>query len=86
MSDSDPALLALLYRALRETIGLSIATDDPERLRQKLYQIRAKEMDPALMLLMLAPDPKRPTTHLFIAKTKVKLEGEPDAETSTRTE
>ena len=77
----DPELLALLYSALRATIGISIETDDPERLRQKLYQIRAKEMDPELSLLMFAPDPQRPTTHLFIAKTKVKIEGEADDQT-----
>lgn len=39
-------LVALLFEALRSPHGLALSTDDPARLRQKLYPMRAA--DPAL--------------------------------------
>jgi len=81
-SPVDPELLSLLYSALRAEIGISVETDNVDRLRNKLYDARAKLQDPDLELLFLAPDPARPSTHLFIAKKRIKLEGEPDAENS----
>lgn len=77
MSPPDPDLLALLYRALREEVGLSIAVENPERLRQKLYQVRAKIADPDLEALMILPDPDRTATHLFICKKRVRVDAEP---------
>jgi hypothetical protein len=81
-SPVDPELLSLLYSALRAEIGISVATDNVERLRNKLYAARKSLMDPDLELLFLAPDPDRPSTHLFIAKKRITLEGAPDAENS----
>lgn len=81
-SPIDPELLTLLYSAMRAQVGISVETDNVDRLRTKLYAARAKIGDPELELLMLTPDPARPATHLFIAKTRIKIEGaSPDAET-----
>lgn len=81
MSEPDPDLLAILYSALRSSIGVMVATDNVERLRNKLYAARSKAEDPDLEILMLAPDPKRPTTHLLVAKKRIIVEGETNAET-----
>jgi hypothetical protein len=54
MSD-DPLLdpLAILYRALREPIGLLMATPDFDRAREILYAVRARSGDARLKVLAL---------------------------------
>lgn len=42
MADPIP-LLQHLYDALNAEIGIEVATDDPERLRQKLYPLRKSD-------------------------------------------
>lgn len=74
-SPVDPELMTLLYFALRAPIGISVESDNVDRLRTKLYDARTKLADPELELLMLVPDPNRPATHLFIAKKRIKIEG-----------
>lgn len=77
MSSPDPDLTAILYRALRSEYGLSIATSNPELLRQRFYRARGELGDPNLDAIFFAPDPARPDTHLFLMKKRVKIEGEP---------
>lgn len=50
-------LIVLMQQALREPIGLGLRSDQPERLRQLLYQARAKAGDPGFAQLQfrLAP-------------------------------
>ena len=43
----------ILYRALGEPIGLLLATDDPVRARQKLYQARFLAKDVSLAVLRI---------------------------------
>jgi hypothetical protein len=50
-------LLELLYEALVEPIGLTVATPDWDKLRQQLYQARVKARDPALAGLIFRASP-----------------------------
>lgn len=65
-------LLELLYDALRSPLGIVIATEDPERLRQQLYSVRKKRQDddPNLRVLSFLPSPTQPQSELWIIKTK----------------
>lgn len=59
-------LLELLYEAYRSELGIIVETNDPERLRQKLYAERKK--DPDLACLGFRISPTSPETQLFIVK------------------
>ena len=59
-------LLELLYAAYREPLGIVVTTNDPERLRQKLYAERKK--DPDLACLSFRISPTSPNNQLFIVK------------------
>jgi hypothetical protein len=59
-------LLELLYEAYRSELGIIVQTNDPERLRQKLYAERKK--DPDLACLSFRISPTSPETELFIVK------------------
>ena len=48
-------LTELLYDALRTPLGNVIATEDPERLRQKLYAIRKESEDFAQLSFVISP-------------------------------
>jgi hypothetical protein len=61
-------LLELLYEAYRSEIGIIVQTNDPERLRQKLYAERKK--DPDLSCLSFRISPTSPDTELLIVKSK----------------
>ena len=45
------------YQALSSDIGIEIQTDNPERLRQRLYQERTKAIDPDLEGLSIIISP-----------------------------
>lgn len=62
----QPNLLELLYEAYRSELGIIVQTNDPERLRQKLYAERKK--DPDLACLSFRISPTSPETELFIVK------------------
>lgn len=48
-------LTELLYDALRTPLGTVIQTEDPERLRQKLYGIRRESEDFAALSFVISP-------------------------------
>lgn len=60
--------LELLYDALRAEIGIVVETNDPERLRMKLYA--ARKEDPQLGVLSFVISPTTPETDLWILKSK----------------
>lgn len=48
-------LTELLYDALRTPLGTVIETEDPERLRQRLYAIRKESDDFAQLSFVISP-------------------------------
>lgn len=48
-------LTELLYEALRTPLGTVIETEDPERLRQKLYAVRKESEDFAQLSFVISP-------------------------------
>ena len=64
------ALLHLLYDAMAQEIGITVTTDDPLRLRQKLYAERKR--DPDFEVLSFVLSPRKPNSELWILKTKRK--------------
>jgi len=48
-------LLEHLYSALHSDLGIVLATDDPEGLRQKLYRERKKDPDLADIQISFSP-------------------------------
>lgn len=63
-------LLELMYAALREPLGLKVMTNDPDRLRQKLYQARNKSGDPQLLALTFSASRIKPDSELLIIRRK----------------
>lgn len=61
-----PNLLEILYSAYNAEIGVIVRTDNPERLRQKLYAERKK--DPDLACLSFRISPTNPDSELFIMR------------------
>jgi len=59
-------LLEILYEAYRAELGIVVSTNDPERLRQKLYAERKK--DPELACLSFRISPTNPGAELLIIK------------------
>lgn len=53
MTDLD--LTELLYDALRTPLGIVIQTEDPERLRQRLYPIRKGHEDFSQLSFVISP-------------------------------
>lgn len=56
----------LLYSALRSEVGIIVQTNDPERLRQRLYRVRKE--DPELADLSFKLSPTAPASELWIIK------------------
>lgn len=48
-------LADLLYQALAAELGIVVETNDPERLRQKLYPIRKKWPDFECLAFVISP-------------------------------
>lgn len=63
--------LYLAYEALGHPIGIAVPTNDPQRLRQRIYAERAAAKDPLLDCLALRISPSNPTGELWITKEKV---------------
>lgn len=72
MTASALDLLEKLYDALRAPIGIVVETEDPERLRQKLYALRKErqDADPQLRVLSFMISPTNPGSELWILKAK----------------
>lgn len=51
MSDARSRYLELLYRAIGEPIGLLLRTNEPAKLRERLYAARYSANDPDLAQL-----------------------------------
>lgn len=60
-------MLHLLYEALTSPKGIVVESDDPERLRQKLYALRREIADASLEALSFVISPVNPG-HLWIVK------------------
>jgi hypothetical protein len=61
-----PELIGLLMKAAGSQIGIAVSTNDPDRLRQKLYAL--KKTDPTFANLSLIISKQNPDKELFIAK------------------
>lgn len=69
-------MLELLYAALNSPLGVSVSTNDANRLRMELYALRAKSEDRARLAILsfcLAPDG---TGALWIVKARPIPNGE----------
>lgn len=61
----DTPLEALLYRALTAPHGIAVETNDPERLRQRLYPLRKSQAVFAVLSFVLSPTNPN---HLWIVR------------------
>lgn len=66
-------MIEFFYRALHSSLGIKVASSDPEKLRQKLYAARRDLKDPDLDGLALVPSRVNPQ-HLWIVKKNAKKE------------
>lgn len=73
MSSPPYPLLQFLYDALAAEWGVVVATDDPERLRQKLYPLR--KADEVFTPLAFIISPFNPSGELWIVKKEQPSEG-----------
>lgn len=64
------ASLNTLYEALGTPLGIVLATDDPEKLRQKLYRLRDAADDPMLKELSIVISPTMPQSQVWLVKRK----------------
>lgn len=60
--------LELLYRALTVPKGIVVETEDPEKLRMKLYALR--KLDPQFEVLSFRISPINPASELWICRGK----------------
>lgn len=72
-------LLERMYDALRTPLGIVVETEDPERLRQRLYALRKErqDSDPQLRDLAFLPSRTNPG-ELWILRQKRSTTGEED--------
>lgn len=59
-------MIELLYAALNSELGVAVTTDDPTKLRAKLYTLR--KQDPDLACLSFTISPTAPRSELWIVK------------------
>lgn len=57
-----------MYDAMRSPFGVVVQTEDPERLRQRLYALRKDYPDLAILAFVISPT--NPATDLWILRTK----------------
>lgn len=67
----------LMYQALHAEVGIIVATDNVELLRQRFYTARAK--DPLLSKISILTSPTNPNGEVWLAKNS---EHKDDAEES----
>lgn len=66
------ASLNTLYEALGTPLGVVVQTDNPEKLRAKLYRLRETCDDPMLKELSIVISPTMPQSQVWIVKRKQK--------------
>lgn len=66
--------MELLYRALNTEHGIVIATEDPDRFRQRLY--REIQKDPALACISVVQSRTNPAGELWLVRKGDKNEPE----------
>jgi len=64
------ASLNLWYEALGSALGIVVATDNPEKLRAKLYRLREAANDPLLADISIVISPTMPGSHVWLVKRK----------------
>jgi hypothetical protein len=62
------ASLNTLYEALGTPLGVVVQTDNPEKLRAKLYRLRDGANDPMLKELSFVISPTMPQSQVWIVK------------------
>lgn len=62
------ASLNLWYEALGSSLGVVIETDNPEKLRAKLYRLREQANDPMLADISVVISPTVPARHVWLVK------------------
>lgn len=67
--------LSLLYSALASQCGIVVYSDDPMKLRQRLYAVRRDLADPDLLGLSFLESPTNPAEHLWIVKQRPDSDG-----------
>jgi hypothetical protein len=73
IAKSKLPLLELLYAALNEEVGVVVATEDAEFLRQKLYALRREDPDFRNLAFLISP---MNGADLWIVNKKGKINGE----------
>lgn len=71
---TNHTLVEVLYAALRSEAGLVLRTDDPARLRQKLYQTRRALNDSDLDILRFIASRADPENELMVVKDASKVQ------------
>lgn len=69
MAYEQSNLIEALYAALNSKYGVVLETNDPARLRQKLYQQRKALEDESLSVLRFSTSRTAPQSELLIVKT-----------------
>lgn len=77
-TEENAALTEILYQAAAEPIGLLIQSNDPERLRRRLWRLRDLAEDPTLENLQICPSPLADGPLVIV---KVSREGKEGAQT-----
>lgn len=70
----SPNLLEFWYSALRSPKGVVIETDDPERLKQRLYKARTEAYDTDLDGVSIVQSPTTPN-QLWLVKKRPDTDG-----------
>lgn len=65
----------MFYEALGSDVGVVIDTNDPEKVRQKLYSLRREAQDPALDCISIVASPSNPL-QLWLIKKPTEAESE----------
>ena len=69
-------LLECLHRALAAPVGIELATNNVELLRNRLYKVRTEAQNPAFEALTFCPSRTQPLTHLWIMKNSKASNGQ----------
>jgi hypothetical protein len=67
--------MSILYAALASPCGLVVYSDDPMKLRQRLYATRRDLAEPDLLGLSFLESPTNPDEHLWIVKQRSDADG-----------
>ena len=65
---TNPTLIDLLYKALRAEVGIIVDSNDPPKLRQRLYVVRRESGDEDLNTLSFLISRTYPESQLLIVR------------------